>query len=182
MTVGVRDNRGRGAVCARAVDAPTRHGVGTSVTAKTPNACVWSDAGKRRDARPTDARTRPPKPSTPRPNGRAADAAVLHNLHHKQRLQRRVGHAANIFCPPPLCARPGCYEPSPKSGRNQAQYCCAACRQAVQRVRDRERKWLKRGTFQGRRARARAYQAARARRRVPPGGPASATPPQTPPA
>lgn len=74
------------------------------------------------------------------------------------------GHAAKIFFALPLCDRPGCYEPSRKSGRNQAAYCCEACRQAVDRVRDRERKWLQRGTFQGRQARTREYQAARAHR------------------
>jgi hypothetical protein len=74
------------------------------------------------------------------------------------------GHAAKIFSPAPMCGRPGCYEPAPKSGRNQACYCCAACRQAVRRVVDRERKWRLRGTFRGRRARELEYQAARARR------------------
>jgi hypothetical protein len=62
-----------------------------------------------------------------------------------------------------MCDRTGCYEPPAKVGRNQARYCCPACRRAVRRVLDRERKWRRRGTFQGRRARAREYQAARAR-------------------
>jgi hypothetical protein len=75
------------------------------------------------------------------------------------------GHAAKIFFLRPLCQRPGCYEPPHKSARNQATYCCFTCRQAVHRVVDRERKWRQRGTFQGRRARQREYQAARARRR-----------------
>jgi hypothetical protein len=70
------------------------------------------------------------------------------------------GHAAKILFPTPLCDRPGCYEPPPKLGRNQAKYCCPVCRQAVRRVRDRERKWRRRGTFQGRRARDQDYQAA----------------------
>jgi hypothetical protein len=74
------------------------------------------------------------------------------------------GRAAKIFPPTPLCDRPGCHEPPLKSGRSQARYCCPACRQAVGRVLDRERKWRCRGTFQGRRARAQEYQAARARR------------------
>ena len=74
------------------------------------------------------------------------------------------GHAARIFSPTPMCDRPGCHEPVVKSGRNQARYCCEACREAVRRVRDRERKWQFRGTFRGRRARVREYEAARARR------------------
>jgi hypothetical protein len=91
------------------------------------------------------------------------------------------GHAAKIFSPTPICARPGCYEPPSKSGRNQAKYCCPVCRQAVQRVLDRERKWLKRGTFQGRRARDQEYQAARARRCDERGHSASTTTPRAPP-
>jgi hypothetical protein len=90
------------------------------------------------------------------------------------------GHAAKIFFPTPFCDRPGCYEPPPKLGRNQAKYCCPACRQAIHRVLDRERKWLKRGTFQGRRARAQEYQAARARRGREPPDTASTTPPRAP--
>ena len=74
------------------------------------------------------------------------------------------GHAAKIFSPTPICDRPGCHEPVVKSGRNQARYCCSACREAVRRVVDRERKWQSRGTFRGQQARVREYQAARARR------------------
>jgi hypothetical protein len=62
-----------------------------------------------------------------------------------------------------LCDRPGCHEAPPKRGRNQARYCCAACRQALRRVLDRERKWRIRGTFRSRRLRAQEYQAAHKR-------------------
>jgi len=76
------------------------------------------------------------------------------------------GHAATIL-PTPLCDRPGCHEPPRKSVVGKpACFCSHACRQAVRRVLDRERKWLFRGTFRGRRARAREYAAARARRRA----------------
>jgi len=92
------------------------------------------------------------------------------------------GHAAKIIFPTPFCDRPGCYEPPLKLGRNQAKYCCRACCQAVHRTRERERKRLKRGIFQGRRAREREYQAARARRCREPRDSASATPPRAPPA
>jgi hypothetical protein len=88
------------------------------------------------------------------------------------------GHAANIFSRTPLCARPGCHEPPVKSGR----YCCLACRQAVRRVLDRERKWRRRGTFQGRRARAQEYQAARTQRSGQQHDPAKAMSPRPPPA
>lgn len=91
------------------------------------------------------------------------------------------GHAAKIILPIPWCDRPGCYEPPLKSVRQLACFCSRACRQAVRRVRDRERKWRWRGTFQGRRARAPEYAAARARRSGVPHDTAGATPPPTPP-
>jgi hypothetical protein len=90
------------------------------------------------------------------------------------------GHAAKIFSPQPCCDRPGCFASPPKSGHTQARYCCSPCRQAVHRVRDRERKWRWRGTFQGRQARLREYQAARQRRRGGQHDQASATSPQPP--
>ena len=71
------------------------------------------------------------------------------------------GHAAQTFFPLPVCERPGCHEHSVRSHRNQARYCCPACRQAVRNVLDRERKWRSRGTLAGRKKRAIEYQAAR---------------------
>jgi hypothetical protein len=47
--------------------------------------------------------------------------------------------------------------------RNPARYCCHTCRQAVRNVQDRERKWLSRGTLDGRKKRAIEYQDARRR-------------------
>lgn len=44
--------------------------------------------------------------------------------------------------PGDFCSRPGCYEPLPSDSRAPARYCGGDCRQAVRRVRDRERKWL----------------------------------------
>ena len=77
------------------------------------------------------------------------------------------GHAAKILLPTPLCDRPGCHEPPLKSMHKPACFCSPACRQAVRRVLDRERKWRFRGTFQGRKARAQEYATARARRSGP---------------
>lgn len=42
--------------------------------------------------------------------------------------------------PKDFCDRPGCYEPKLPSDRNTAKYCGIACRNAVHRVRRRERK------------------------------------------
>jgi hypothetical protein len=91
------------------------------------------------------------------------------------------GHAAKIFSPTPLCDRPGCHEVPPKSGRSQSHYCDDGCRQAVQRVLARERKWQVRGTFRGQRVREREYQAARTRRREQPHDHSRAMPPRPPP-
>lgn len=49
----------------------------------------------------------------------------------------------------PICDRVGCYEPPRSSCRCPARYCSHECRDAMQRVRDRERKWLWRNTFIG---------------------------------
>jgi len=46
--------------------------------------------------------------------------------------------------PAPFCDRPGCYDAVRLSSRCPARYCTDGCRQAIQRVGDRERKWLKR--------------------------------------
>jgi hypothetical protein len=166
VTSIVRADRGHASACAKAVGAAISRGVGTSGTAKTPSACAWCGAGRQHSARPDGAKMMPLKPNMPRRNVRAASAPSLCHNHRKSlKLRRRVVTQQEFFFPLPLCDRPGCHEPSRKSGRNQAAYCGDACRQAVNRVRDRERKWLQRGTFQGRQARTREYEAARARRR-----------------
>lgn len=43
-----------------------------------------------------------------------------------------------------FCDRVGCYESLPTDSRTPARYCGGECRQAMRRVRDRERKWLMR--------------------------------------
>jgi hypothetical protein len=64
----------------------------------------------------------------------------------------------------PICDRVGCYESPRPSCRCPARYCSHECRRAMQRVRDRERKWLWRNTLTGRfkcQLEARRRQAAR---------------------
>ena len=77
------------------------------------------------------------------------------------------GHAANFPPPLSLCDRPGCYEPPVISLRNPARFCCAACRQAVRNVLDRERKWLLRGSLDDQETRAIEFGAARPNRFLP---------------
>ena len=67
--------------------------------------------------------------------------------------------------PEVFCDRPGCYEPPRDSPRTPASYCSDDCRAAMRRVRDRERKSLRRKTEAGRFKRRLEYRAAWAQRR-----------------
>jgi hypothetical protein len=68
--------------------------------------------------------------------------------------------------PTSFCDRPGCYQAVRRSYRWQVRYCSDACRQAMKRVHDRERKWLARNTKAGRFKRGLEYEAARQARRA----------------
>jgi hypothetical protein len=152
--------------CVRGAVVGTKHGTGTSATAKIRSACGWFVAGRRRGARPNVARMTLSKPSTPRQRRIAVSESSLRpsRLRAPKPYPRVVTHP-NFFSLP-VCDRPGCYKAPKKSVRNRARYCCAACRQAVRKVQDRERKWLSRGTLDGRKKRSFEYRAAR-KRRVP---------------
>src|SRR5437773_2912816 len=102
--VPVRDDRGRGSACAKAVGTSTSRGVGTSVTARTPNANGRSAAGRRRGGRRDDATTLRPKPSTPRRSVRAVSAPSLRHQHRRSpKLRLRVVTQQKLFCQLP-CA------------------------------------------------------------------------------
>jgi hypothetical protein len=60
-------------------------------------------------------------------------------------VQRRAWSRSKSFSAP-FCDRPGCYEAVRPSRHFHARYCGDDCRQAMKRVRDRERKWLIRNT------------------------------------
>ncbi len=63
-----------------------------------------------------------------------------------------------------FCDRVGCYDPVRCSTRTAARYCSDECRQAMRRVLDRERKWLRRNTNAGRFKRRLEYELARSHR------------------
>lgn len=63
-----------------------------------------------------------------------------------------------------FCDRVGCYDSVRYSPRTPARYCSDECRQAMRRVLDRERKWLRRNTNAGRFKRRLEYAHARSRR------------------
>ena len=148
----VAADRGREFVCARGVDKSTSRGVGTSVIARTLNACVCCCAGRRPSGKPDAVRMKRSKSSTPR---LSVPPSACHIFDATTQACPSCGSAwsrSKNFCPCSWCDRPGCHETPPKLGRNQASYCCPACRQAVRRVLDRERKWQFRGTFRGQQA------------------------------
>jgi hypothetical protein len=96
--VAVRDDRGRGFACAKAAAAATSRSVGTSVIARTPNACVWFGAGRRRGGRPGGARTMRLRPSMPRHNVRAVSAPPPRRNHRRcPKLRRRVVTQRKFF-------------------------------------------------------------------------------------
>jgi len=79
-----------------------------------------------------------------------------------------------------FCDRPGCYHPRRSSCRVPARYCSDACRQAMRRVQDRQRKYKRRNRFVGRYKRQLEYERARRRRQkrlgVTPGGTSRSVP------
>ena len=79
-----------------------------------------------------------------------------------------------------FCDRPGCYNPRRSSPRVPARYCSDACRQAMRRVQDRQRKHERRNRFAGRYKRQLEYERARRGRQkrlgVTPGGTSQSVP------
>ena len=80
-SVSGRDDRGSGFACARAVGKSTCRGVGTNITARTPTACGRFGAGKQPSGKPSGARMKLSKLSTPRPSGRAVSVPPLRRNH-----------------------------------------------------------------------------------------------------
>ena len=174
-------DRARGFVSARGVDASISPAAGTSATARTRNVSGRSTAGRQRAGKPDIASTPRPEPSMPRRKKRAVSERSLRPRPLRARSYAGAWSRSRRFFSPPLCDRPGCHEHPVSSPRNPARYCGPACRQAVRNVQDRERKWLSRGTSDGRKKRAIEYQAARRRRIVRSGHLTNSAPSRPPP-
>jgi hypothetical protein len=87
----VAADREREFVCAKDVDKSTSRSVGISVIVRTPNACVWCGAGRQRGGKPSGVSSKRLKPSMPRQNVPAVNAAHLcPKLRRLQRLLQRV--------------------------------------------------------------------------------------------
>jgi hypothetical protein len=86
-----RADHDRAVACAKAVVACTSLCVGTSGTARIPNACARFAAGRPPSARPDDVSTQRPKPSMPPRNVRAVNVDPLHPIPRTLlKLRRRV--------------------------------------------------------------------------------------------
>lgn len=88
---------------------------------------------QRRSRRREEAQTRSPKPSPPVPSEPTPSDASASRAWSRSKKY-----------PDNFCDRPGCFDPVRPSHRAPARYCGDACRQALRRVRDRERKWKQR--------------------------------------
>ena len=159
-----RVDRGCGLACARGVIVSFCRSVGTSVTVTTQIVSGKSVVGRRRDARPRIARTTRLDRAMPKQRKNAVSEPRLCPRSLTASKLPRAWSRGRKFFPLPVCDRPGCYQPPVASPRNPGRYCCPACRQAVRNVLDRERKWLARGTLNGRIKRAFEYKAARRQR------------------
>jgi hypothetical protein len=176
-----RGDLARGIARAKDATASISHDAGTSATVRTRNADERSAAGRRRGDRLNVVRPAPPKPSMPRQRRRAVGRpSSCPRMFKNRNLRRRVVTQQKFFALP-LCDRPGCYEPPVISSRNPARFCCAACRQAVRNVLDRERKWLSRGRLDDQKKQAIEFGAACSDRSLPQQTTAADVPPRSPP-
>lgn len=130
-----------------------RCGCGRTFRARRWNQLYCQDAECRRLLRRWQAAKRQQQ-RRQRPEVRQAQAEA----ERKRRTARRAAAAQKQAAPDadrgawsrgknisaPFCDRPGCYDAVRSSCRCPARYCGDDCREAVRRVRDRERKWLNR--------------------------------------
>ena len=163
---------GGASVCGKnAAGGFRRNGI-TNGTAKTPSACGRCNAGMRRNGNRSVGPNPRDASDTRRQNASGENGGHLSPQRRpKTRPSPRTrlrslarGHAAKKFSEA-FCDRPGCYEPVRESRCAPASYCGDDCRAAMRRVRDRERKSLRRKTEAGRFKRRLEYQAAWAQRR-----------------
>jgi hypothetical protein len=114
----------------------------------------WQAAKRQRQRRATaEGRQRHAEEERQRRKRDSARADRLENDGPAGRERGCAGPAwsrSNNNLPEVLCDRPWCYEPPRESPRAPARYCGDACRAAMRRVQDRERKYLSRKTKAGR--------------------------------
>ena len=150
-----------GSACAEGVTASTRPGGGISGTAKTRSAGSSCAAGRRPSGSNSGVSSRKFAKRMRQRSVSGVPGGVPQALAQKVRPgdeeatpeakpdEGRGAWSRSKKFSAPFCDRPGCYDAVRPSCRCQARYCSDDCRQAVQRVRDRERKWLNRHTLGG---------------------------------
>ena len=121
----------------------------------------WQAAKRQRAHRQSPAnRKRHAQAEANRRQARAAQPAGNDPVADKKTGGQDRAWSRSKEIPAEFCDRPGCYEPLPDDSRAPARYCGPACRLAMRRVRDRERKWLMRNRYHAGRDRRGASQAA----------------------
>jgi len=81
---------------------------------------------------------------------RKADAALRSKGTTPKRKSRPAWSRRRKKSSEPFCDRPGCWEEPASVGGQRSSYCSQTCRQAMERVLDRERKARQRKSFYGR--------------------------------
>jgi hypothetical protein len=136
------------------------HVVGISDIAKIRAACDWFVAGKPPSGSDNAAEMKSIGSGTATPSG---------NVENDAEKKRQTSLTTTAIKPVASSQRRGhAADPRRPSSRATARYCGDDCRQAVRRVLDRERKWLRRNTYAGHFKRRMEYQQERARRAVKP--------------
>jgi hypothetical protein len=128
-------------------------------------------AAKRQQRRRTcaDVRQQHAEAQRQRRQRRRAEAGVRHAARSPQATEAAAPRAwsRSKKNSHDFCDRPGCFEPRRPADRTPARYCGDACRQAVQRVRDRERKWKRRKNQAAAAVRGSAHHSPRRERKSP---------------
>ena len=168
----------RGSACAAGVTASTGPGGGISGIARTRSAGNSCAAGRppsgsnsgvssRKFVRRMRQRSVSGVPGgVPQALTRRYALVTRERLPEEKQDEGRGAWSRSKSFSAPFCDRPGCYDAVRESCRCQARYCSDGCRQALRRVRDRERKWLNRHTQGARSPRPPEYPAGRSAQRA----------------
>jgi hypothetical protein len=136
-----RTGQERGVACSKDVSSASRHGRHDSATAA-------SDAANKRGSGPDGKRSndtgRPNQASrtgTAKAGATGSESATVNHPHQNQLASWRGSSLTKIFFDH-CCDRPGCYERFGRQRRSPLQrYCSRDCRQALERVHRRERRF-----------------------------------------
>jgi len=135
--------RGRGGVCLRGARNATAPGERASAIAVR-NAGRPPEPGRAgRPSSATGLRRRASRSATDKAGATGSASGIGNRLRPRPLREPRGSSLENFFsC---SCDRPGCYVEFDRSRRSPLQrFCCLACRHALKRVLQRERRWRER--------------------------------------